>query len=129
MRRSLMVALGVVLMFPSGSTTTSVAVLVLVLVLVHALAVEPFPAWQSMRAQNPAVRQDWRLTADGAGFTMEAAAYDQRIAWSTVQRVEEEPDAGHLVPGRNQALAVAKDLTTEERRRAFVAVLGRRVSD
>ncbi|MFE9747287.1 YcxB family protein [Saccharothrix saharensis] len=120
-----MLALGVLLVFLSGPTVTSVAVLVLGLV--YVLAMEPILLWQSTRAQNPAVRQDYRLTVDEAGFGMKAEGYEQRMAWSTVQRVEEEPDAWILVLSKIQAAVVYKDLMTEEQRRTFVAILAQRV--
>ncbi|QQQ78287.1 YcxB family protein [Saccharothrix sp. 6-C] len=104
-----------------------VPLLLIGLGLLYAFALEPFMVRQSLRAQNPVVRQGYQLVVDDAGFTMEAEAYAQRMAWSTVQRVEEQPDAWFLVISKVQALAVHKHLMTEEQRAEFAALLAQRV--
>ncbi|MEV8440563.1 YcxB family protein [Actinosynnema sp. NPDC051121] len=116
--------LGAALMFFTGPTITTITLVVLGLV--YVVGMEPLLVWQSMRAQNAATRQDYRLTVDEAGFAMKADAYEQRLAWSTVQRVEEEPDAWFIVLSKAQALGVYKDLMTEEQRTAFAAILAQR---
>jgi hypothetical protein len=117
--------LGAVLMSFTGPTITTIALVVLGLV--YTFGMEPLLVWQSMRAgQNAATRQDYQLTVDEAGFAMKGESYEQRLAWSTVQRVEEEPDAWFIVLSKAQALGVYKDLMTEEQRTAFAAILARR---
>ncbi|MFD0207396.1 MULTISPECIES: YcxB family protein [Saccharothrix] len=119
-----MAALGAALMLVTGPTITTVVLVVLGLV--YAIAMEPFLLWQSMRGLNPATRQDYLLTVDEAGFTMKADVYEQRLAWSTIQRVDEEPDAWFLMITKAQALGVYKDLMTEEQRSQFAAILAQR---
>ncbi|KOX18594.1 hypothetical protein ADK67_35865 [Saccharothrix sp. NRRL B-16348] len=121
----IMTPIGVLLLFTSVFTGTGwlVPAALIVLGLLYAFALEPFMVRQSLRAQNAATRQDYDLTVDEAGFTMKAESYEQRMAWSTIQRVDEQPDAWFLVISKLQALAVHKDLMTEEQQRQFVAIL------
>ncbi|PSL52205.1 YcxB-like protein [Saccharothrix carnea] len=120
----IMAALGAVLMLVTGPTITTI--LLVVLGLVYAVAMEPLLLWQSLRALNPATRQDYRLTVDEAGITMKADAYEQRLAWSTIQRVDEQPDAWFLMITKAQALGIYKNLMTAEQRSQFVAILAQR---
>ena len=115
---------GAVLLVVTGPAVTPIALLVLGLV--YAFGMEPFLVWQSLRRQNPAARQDYDLTVDDAGFTMKAEAYEQRLAWSMIQRVDEEPDAWFLVLSKIQAMAVYKDLMTEQQKTTFAAILAQR---
>ncbi|MEU4762421.1 YcxB family protein [Actinosynnema sp. NPDC023794] len=101
-------------------------VLVIVLGLAYAFALEPFMVRQSLRALNPSARQDYELTLDDAGFAVKAESYEQRLAWSTIQRVDEQPDAWFLVITKMQVLPVYKDLMTEEQRALFADILARR---
>ncbi|MER5267866.1 YcxB family protein [Actinosynnema sp. NPDC002837] len=103
-------------------------VLLIVLGLAYAFLLEPFMVRQSLRALNPSARQDYELTLDEAGFAMKAESYEQRLAWSTIQRVDEQPDAWFLVIAKNQALPVYKDLMTEEQRVLFADILARRAA-
>ncbi|MFI9010908.1 YcxB family protein [Actinosynnema sp. NPDC053489] len=121
---ALMTACGVLL--PLTGTGWFLPAVLVALGLVYLFAMRPYLLWQSMRSQHDATRQDYRLTLDEAGFAMEGETYEQRIAWSTLQRVEEEPDAWFLVLGKQQALAVYKDLMTDDQRAAFAELLSHR---
>jgi hypothetical protein len=120
-----MAAVGVVLLFTG--TDWLVPTLVIVLGLLYAIALEPFLVRQCLRAQNAATRQDYELTVDDAGFTMKAESYEQRMAWSTIQRVDEQSDAWFLMLSKMQGFGVYKNLMTEEQRMGFVAILAQRV--
>ncbi|WP_189223155.1 YcxB family protein [Saccharothrix coeruleofusca] len=87
---------------------------------------EPLMVWYSLRAQNAAIRQGYHLVVDDAGVTMKAESYESRLAWSTIQRVKEKPDAWFLVLSKMQAMAIYKDLMTEEQRSQFAAILAQR---
>ncbi|MBP2338207.1 hypothetical protein JOF41_004385 [Saccharothrix coeruleofusca] len=120
----MLVACGVVfLLTNSGSLLLAGSILAGVLC---TFAFEPLMVWYSLRAQNAAIRQGYHLVVDDVGVTMKAESYESRLAWSTVQRVKEEPDVWFLVLSKMEAVAVYKDLMTEEQRSQFAAVLAQR---
>lgn len=119
-----MAVIGVGLMAVTSVSIPMVAVVVGGLL--YVFGAEPFLVWQSLRSQNESIRQDYELVVDEVGVEAKSASAATRLAWSTIQRVEEEPDAWFLVISKVQALAVYKDLMTGEQRAQFAGILAQR---
>lgn len=120
-------ALGIVLLIVASRPVLPIAVIVGAVVL--ATLVEPWAVRLSVRAQPSVVREGYQLTLDDNGIAMKSGVYDSRMAWSTLDRVEERPEAWYLMFGQAQALAVYKDQMTPQQREQFAGFIAQRQSD
>jgi YcxB-like protein len=96
-----------------------------VLGLFYVFALAPLSVRRCMRLQSMAI-MDWsRLTLDDHSVTVTFPLVESRFKWTGLDRVVETRADWYAMVGKVQAVAIPKDLMTEEQRAEFGAFVQR----
>jgi YcxB-like protein len=96
-----------------------------VLGLFFVVAVAPLSVARCMRLQSWAIADRSRLTLDDEWVTVTFPLVESRFKWSGLYRVAETRADWYAMVGKVQAVAIPKELMTEEQRAEFGAFVQR----
>lgn len=96
-----------------------------VLGLFFVFAAGPISVARCMRLQSMAIMDGSRMTLDDQWVTVIFPLVESRFKWTGLDRVVETRADWYLMVGKAQAVAIPKDLMTEEQRAEFGAFVQR----
>lgn len=101
--------------------TALTAYLMVAIGLFVVFGVQPLTVAWSMRGQAQAVKDSQHMTLDEEWLTVITSLTESRLRWAGINRIVETPEVWYAMYGKYQAVAIPKELMTEQERATFTA--------